>query len=206
MGSAERRQREQADTRQRILDAARDLFVEHGYEATSMRSIAERIEYTPTAIYHHFENKEALLSELCGQDFRALAAAFQRIGKVEDPVERLERIGDAYVAFAVEHPKHYQLMFMSVRPGPGDKQGILKGDPGEDAYAFLVEAVREAMDRGRFRAELTDADELAQILWAACHGIVSLHIAKEHDPWVEFRDARETAARTRAALMRGLLR
>ena len=206
MGSAERRRREQAGTRQRILDAARDLFVAHGYEATSMRSIAKRIEYTPTAIYHHFESKEDLLSELCGQDFRALAAAFQRIGRVEDPVERLERIGEAYVAFAVDNPMHYQLMFMTVRPGPNGKETIQKGDPGEDAYAFLVQTVEEAMAQGRFRPEYTDADELAQMFWSTCHGIVSLRIAKGHDPWVEFKDPKETAAKMRDALLRGMLR
>ena len=109
MGSVERRQRESAETRRRIVDAARDLFVEKGYEATSMRAIAQRIEYTPTAIYHHFDSKEALLTELCTQDFRTLAAAFQEVARVEDPVERLLRIGDAYVDFALEHPMHYQL-------------------------------------------------------------------------------------------------
>jgi AcrR family transcriptional regulator len=169
-----------------------------------MRSIAKRIEYTPTAIYHHFESKEDLLSELCTQDFRALAAAFQRIGKVEDPVTRLGRIGEAYVAFAVENPMHYRLMFMTPRPNP--EQAIERGDPGEDAYAFLVQAVTEAMAQGRFRPELTDAEELAQMFWAACHGVVSLHIAKQHDPWVELRDARLTAAKMREALLRGVLR
>ncbi|MEZ4417737.1 MAG: TetR/AcrR family transcriptional regulator [Gemmatimonadota bacterium] len=206
MGSAERRQREAAETRQRILDAARDLFVRDGYEATSMRAIADRIEYTPTAIYHHFQNKEALLNELCQQDFRALAAAFQRIGRVEDPVERLERIGAAYVDFALDHPMHYQLMFMTPRPGPDHPKGIEKGDPSEDAYAFLLGTVREAMEQGRFREELTDAEEVAQVLWGMCHGLVSLRIAKAHDPWVEFRDMRETATHGRQALLRGLLR
>jgi AcrR family transcriptional regulator len=206
-GSSERRRREQLETRQRILDAARELFVAHGYEATSMRSIAQRIEYTPTAIYHHFESKEDLLSELCAQDFRALAAAFQRIGRVEDPVERLERIGAAYVAFAVENPMHYRLMFMTMRPAPRERDDLIKrGDPGEDAYAFLVETVREARDQGRFRPEYEDVNELAQMFWGSCHGIVALWIAKGRDPWVEFKDPKETSARIRAAVFRGMLR
>lgn len=169
-----------------------------------MRSIAEKIEYTPTAIYHHFECKEALLSELCTQDFRALAEAFQRIGKVEDPLERLRRIGQAYVAFALEHPMHYQLMFMTVRPEPG--KTAEKGDPGEDAYAFLIDTVREAMAQGRIRSEFTDPHELAQMFWGTSHGIVSLQIAKQNDPWIDFRDAEDTAAKACEALLRGVLR
>ena len=205
MGSAERRKREIAETRQRVLDAARDLFVENGYEATSMRAIAKRIEYTPTAIYHHFESKEALLVELCNQDFRSLAGAFQRIGRVEDPIERLGRIGEAYVEFALEHPKHYEFMFMTVRP-VADADAVIHGDPGEDAYAFLRETVAEAMEQGRFRPEYDNPNQVAQMLWGALHGLISLRLAKGHDPWVEFQDVRVTARAARAALMRGLMK
>jgi len=206
VGSAERRNRENADTRQRIVDAARDLFVRKGYDATSMRAIAERIEYTPTAIYHHFESKEALLTELCNRDFRALAAAFQRIGRVEDPVERLSRIGEAYVDFALEHPMHYQLMFMTVRPVDEQKQDITPGDPMEDAYAFLRQTVEEAIAQGRFRPEYGDPDQIAQMLWGSLHGLISLQIAKQHDVWVDFGDLRRTAIAASDVMLRGLLR
>jgi len=205
MGSAERRKREVAETRQRILDAARDLFVAKGYEATSMRAIAQRIEYTPTAIYHHFENKEALLTELCNQDFRALAAAFQRIGRVEDPLERIRRIGEAYVEFGLENPMHYQFMFMTPRPGPTNKEDIPHGDPTEDAYAFLRLTVEELIAKDHMRAEYHDADQVAQLLWGTLHGLISLLIAKSHDPWVDFRDVRESATLAREAILRGML-
>src|SRR5688572_1877439 len=119
--SQERRSRERAETRQMILDAAREMFVQHGYEATTMRAIAEKIEYTPTAIYHHFRNKETLLGTLSNTDFLALADAFQRIGRIEDPIERLHRIGQAYVNFALEHQMQYQLMFMTQHPLVGEK-------------------------------------------------------------------------------------
>ena len=73
MGIKERREREKAEIREKILDAARDLFVSEGYEAVSMRKIADRIEYSPTAIYLHFKDKEAVMRELCDLDFLALA-------------------------------------------------------------------------------------------------------------------------------------
>jgi AcrR family transcriptional regulator len=207
MGTAERRQRERAGTRDRILDAARDMFVSVGYEATTMRAIAERIEYTPTAIYHHFRNKEALFTELCAQDFHALGQAFRRIERIEDPVARIERIGAAYVDFALEYPMHYRLMFMTPRPPIAREQyAEHTGDPGETAYAFLRDTVTEAILSGRFRPEFQDPDELAKMLWAVVHGIVSIRIAKEHDGWIEFTDTRATAARLRDVIMRGLVR
>ena len=206
MGTKERRERERVDTRHKILDAAREMFVREGYEATTMRAIADRVEYTPTAIYHHFRNKEALLTELCTADFRALADAFQKIGQVADPVERLQRIGRTYIEFGVMHPMHYRLMFMTAHPDVSGQSAIRQGDPAEDAYAFLVSACEDAIAAGRFRTELSDPHLAAQLLWASCHGVVSLHINKEHDTWVEWRDVRITAAAMHDTMLRGLLR
>lgn len=208
--SRQRRARERAETRQRILDAAREMFVRHGYEATTMRAIADRIEYTATAIYHHFRNKDDLMMELASTDFRALAAAFQRIGEIEDPLERLRRVGEAYVDFALEHPMQYQLMFMTSHPLMNVK-GITRGDPSQDAYAFLRQVAASVIASGRLRPEFQDPEELAQMCWASLHGLLALHISK-HNPkqdsadWIEWRDARTTAARMSEALMRGLVR
>ncbi len=90
MGTKERREREREELRTRILDAARELFAEEGYEAVTMRRIADRIEYSPTAIYFHFRDKEALMRELCDHDFRALA---QRV-----PEDRQDRRPDRAAA------------------------------------------------------------------------------------------------------------
>jgi AcrR family transcriptional regulator len=205
MGSRERRTRERAETREKILDAAREMFVRHGYEATTMRAIAARIEYTPTAIYHHFQNKEALLTELCNIDFRSLAAAFQRIGRIEDPLERLARLGDAYVSFALEHPMQYQLLFMTRHPEVVADMNKGRGDPSEDAYAFLRETCADAVASGRLRPEITDPDELAQSAWASLHGLMALHIVKQGHRGIAWRDARTTATRLCETLIRGWL-
>jgi AcrR family transcriptional regulator len=204
MGSVERRARERADTREQILDAAREMFVEHGYEATTMRAIADRIEYTPTAIYHHFESKEALLTELCAVDFRSLAAAFQRIGRIEDPIDRLARVGEAYVNFALEHPMQYQLLFMT--PHPHATKAIRTDDPSEHAYVFLRETCRDAIATGRLRPEFKDPDLLAQISWSSLHGLMALHIVKHGHTDIAWRDPRTTSARMCATLIRGMLR
>ena len=81
MGITERREREKEEVRGRILDAARDLFARDGYDAVTMRKIAEAIEYSPTAIYLHFKDKDTLVRELCNADFDSLARAFQKIAR-----------------------------------------------------------------------------------------------------------------------------
>src|SRR5690348_813306 len=106
MGTNERRERERNATRAKILDAARELFLEHGFDAVTMRKVADKIEYTPTAIYFHFKDKEALVRELCTNDYLALATKFMKIGKEADPVERLKKTGQAYADFGIAHPNH----------------------------------------------------------------------------------------------------
>ncbi|MCY7378907.1 MAG: TetR/AcrR family transcriptional regulator; helix-turn-helix transcriptional regulator [Gemmatimonadaceae bacterium] len=205
MGSTERRTRERVETRERIMEAAREMFVRHGHEATTMRAIAAEIEYTPTAIYHHFRNKEALLTELCTADFRALAGAFQKVGRIEDPIERLRRVGKTYVTFAIDHPMQYQLLFMTRHVGHSD-QGVARGDPGEDAYAFLRDTCMAAIATGRLWRKLDDAEELAQIAWSSLHGLIALHVVKRERGAVEWRDIRKTAALMNDLLIRGMLK
>jgi len=112
MGSKERRERVKTETRQLILEAARQLFAKHGFEMVTMRMIADKIEYSPTAIYVHFADKDSLLRELCAGDFRSMSAAVVRAHKVEDPKERLRKLGRAYLDFALDHPNSYMLLFM----------------------------------------------------------------------------------------------
>src|SRR5580658_6134813 len=141
MGTTERREREKQELRTKILDAAREMFAAEGYEAVTMRKIAERIEYSATAIYAHFKDKNALIRELCETDFIAFAQRFVAFLQVDDPVERLRRAGVAYVDFAIDNPQHYRLMFMTARPTIQDEDTSGVGDPGRNAYAFLRSTV-----------------------------------------------------------------
>ena len=202
LASFERREQERADTREKILEAARQMFVEQGYEGTTMRAIADAISYTPTALYHHFANKQSLVSELCQLDFDGLARHFTAAAQIADPIERVERIGLLYLQFAVEYPNHYRFMFMTALPEM-EKRAEVVGNPERDAYAMLKASCEEAIARGRVRPEYTDADELAQILWAALHGLISLRVVK-HDPWVPWRDLETSARHAIDILTRGI--
>jgi len=208
MGVKERRQREKSETRDKILDAARELFVAEGYEGVSMRKVAEMIEYSPTAIYVHFADKEELFRELCHQDYARLAEVFQTAGMLADPIERLRQIGAIYMDFGIRNPNHYKFMFMTTPPdhGPDEVDREIMGNPEVDAYAFLKWAVQQALDSGCFREELRDAELVSQTLWAAVHGVISLEIAKGCDYWVEWRPIKERAQMMLDLTLRGLVR
>jgi AcrR family transcriptional regulator len=204
LGPKERREREREEIRTRILDAARELFASEGVESVTMRRIADRIEYSPTAIYFHFRDKEALLAELCDYDFRAFAHEFIEIAKLPDPVERLRAAGEAYVSFGLNHPSHYRLMFMTPKNTESNLEA--KGNPEEDAYAFLKGVVAELMAANRFRDDITNIDLAVQVIWSAVHGLVSLEIAKCKDEWVEWRPIEERSRAVSDMLIRGLLK
>jgi len=208
MGTLERRERERSETRDKILDAARELFVNEGYDGVTMRKVAEKIEYSPTAIYVHFHDKEQLFLELCHSDFRRLAESFVQLAQIADPIERLRRIGYAYMEFGLENPNHYRMMFMTSHPPipDGTEKEMGKGNPEEDAYAFLRQTVQEVMNAGAFRPEQTDADLLAQTLWAGVHGVVSLQIAKCTDDWVPWCAFKQRGELLIEGLLHGLLK
>ena len=208
MGVKERRARERSETRDKILDAARELFVTEGYEGVSMRRVAEKIEYSPTAIYVHFADKQELFHELCQRDYTRLAEVFQSSAMSSDPIERLKQIGSTYTEFGVRYPNHYKFMFMTPHPPhePDEVDRKIMGNPEVDAYAFLKWAVQQAIDAGCLREELQDAELISQTLWAAIHGVISLDIAKCTDPWVDWRPLQQRAELMLDVTLRGLVR
>jgi AcrR family transcriptional regulator len=170
MGIAERRQRDRLGLRHKILDAARELFMSEGYERVTMRRIADAIEYSPTAIYTHFADKDDLVRALCADEFGRLLAALPRQAP-QDPVEWIRQLGLAYARFGFAYPNHYRFMFMTGhrRHEPSDE--------GQQAFGLLRAAVEKAVASGAFRDDGVDA--MAQVLWASLHGVVALLVTYE---------------------------
>jgi AcrR family transcriptional regulator len=184
MGVKERRKREKENLRQEILDAARELFVNEGYENVSMRKLAERIEYSPTTIYLYFKDKAELLYQLTEETFAKLAQRLEEIKqKGGDPLDCLRLGCLAYVHFGLKHPDHYRVTFVLPLDHliPEDSEYGFEGSMGERAFAFLVEIVGECAARKLIRTE--SAEMTAQALWAALHGITSLLITHKDFPW-----------------------
>jgi len=203
MGVKERRQRERTEVREKILDAALEVFARDGVEGVTMRALADAIEYSPPVIYAHFRDKEAIIRELCYRQLRALAKTFATFADL-DPIERLRAIGYVYADFAIQHPSHFRFMFLMQHPLPDDDV-VAKDDPQQNAYAFLRHTAQDGLDRGLFRPEYTDAEEIAQLCWASAHGLVALQNIKGADSWIDWRDAQASARRLVDATLDGLV-
>jgi AcrR family transcriptional regulator len=191
--------------RHKIMNAARELFASQGYESVTMRSIAEKIEYTPTCIYFHFADKEALIRQICDEDFACFAKELH--SDATDPLERLRAQGSFYLKFARKYPNHYRLMFMTPLPPLHHKDDPAKHpEPVESAYASVRQCCAEAIAVGLARPEVADPDPLAQTLWAAVHGVASLYIVKCDDNAVQLKDYDIAGETILNALLRGLFR
>lgn len=198
---------ERQQLRTLILDAARELFVSKGVEAVTMREIAKGIGYSATSIYLHFADKEAVLRAICDTDFLALATALKNIMEIPDPVERMQALGLGYAQFALTHPNHYRLMFMTERsPIHPDNSCLQKNNAEQDAYYQLKTVVTCAYDAGSFRDDLKNVDLIAQTIWAGMHGVCSLQITMSQDTWVSWSEISARLALMQQVLMLGLLR
>src|SRR5947207_11504425 len=115
MGIKERQERDRETVRRAILDAARDLFTTEGYRNVSIRKIADRIEYSPAAIYSYFPSKDDIFFALAEEGFRLLFSYERGIGArpaPEDPADLLRAMFWRYYEFSKEHPAYFALMFL----------------------------------------------------------------------------------------------
>jgi AcrR family transcriptional regulator len=169
MGIKQRREREKQEVRQGILTAAREIALREGWQAVTIRKVAERIEYSPSMIYEYFTSKEAILLELHREGFRLLALSLNTArSSAEDQEERLLRMAEAYWEFAMRHRELYQVMH-GLNGVPLDCS-----EKPHEALDTTVEALQEwAQSRGIALPEVEDAVEMFR---AFLHGLVCLNM------------------------------
>ena len=197
--SRQRREQEKQEVRQAILDAAGALFLEQGYAGFSLRQVAEHIGYSATTIYLYFSDKDDLLFTLADEGFHQFGVQLTEAGsRSADPLERIRMLARTYVAFGLDSPAYYQLMFMQrgdflLACRPGDER------PRIDTLGILERAIEDAIGAGLLRAGSARVD--ADALWALAHGSVALHISM---PSVSRERAETMATIALEALIAGL--
>ncbi len=183
MGTKERRAREKEQLRRQIIAAARELFVNEGYENVSMRKIADKIEYSPTTIYLYFKDKADLLDSVCKETLLDLLNTLELLNRDKsNPVETLKKSGKAYVDFGLKYPQDYKLTFV-VRPQFQKGLGLEEGSVGERVFNYLCAMVSECIRQKAFRQVAVETT--GQALWSAVHGVTLLLINFSDFPWTE---------------------
>jgi AcrR family transcriptional regulator len=166
MTRLERRERERAERRQAIVNAARELAEARGWEAVTTRQLSDRIEYSQPVLYSHFENRDAIIEAVAVEGFSELAVAMRHgKSKARSPEAALRGTARAYVEFARANPALYDAMFTLATDLPF-------GRP--EAPAQLHEAFDEIRKAVEPLAESLDPETLTEVVWSSMHGLASL--------------------------------
>jgi AcrR family transcriptional regulator len=175
MGSKERIHRLKEQTRVNILDAAHEIVKDEGWQALSMRKIADRIEYTAPIIYEYYANKEAILLELTKKGFILLADRMNVAKAMHTGLaEQIEAMWLAYWNFAFEQKEYYQLMF-GVEVNCCIMDEILPA--GSTPYDIAAEPIAKMMGISN-----PDDDRVCTkyyTYWSIIHGLISINIVRK---------------------------
>ena len=176
MGVKERQERDREAVSRSILDAARELFVTHGYQEVSIRKIAERIEYSPAAIYGYFPSKDDIFFALAEEGFRLLFSygASPRPADAGDPSDGMRAMFWRYYEFSKEHPEYFALMFLDRTVPRISRDWNRFGFVGEMRHD-MVDRIRQAIDAGVFPAG-TSASAVFRVLLTAVHGAATMKL------------------------------
>ena len=168
MGTKERQDRERQAVTTAILDAARDLFIAEGYQSVSIRKIAERIEYSPAAIYSYYASKDDIFLALAAEGFHRLDEKVRAAMTTDDPLENVRGCWWAFYQFSQEQPAFFQLMFVD--------HSVPRITEQWEGFEFLqqmlthaVNAIQTAIDAGAFPATL-NPNAAMHMLWASLIG------------------------------------
>jgi AcrR family transcriptional regulator len=195
LGVKERHEREREAVARSILDAARELFVAEGYPNVSIRKIAERIEYSPAAIYSYFPSKDDIFYALAEEGFRLLAST---LGKHTPPADTLDAVRHSLwrlYEFSKQHPEYYALMFLD--------RSVPRISRDWERFGFVHEMrenatalIQRAIDEGTFPKD-TEPRWAFTILIASVQGASVMRlcerVAAGVDPDALARDTLEAA-------------
>jgi AcrR family transcriptional regulator len=180
MAIEDRRARERAARRQLITCTARKLAEAEGWDAVTTRRLSTEIEYSQPVVYKHFSSMEGVVASVAVQGFGELADALSsaRSGAT-DGHEALARVAHAFIGFAHDNPALFDAMFTRATT-------LRFADPETPAELNAAFAeLRAAVD---LVAGTRDTDTLAEVVWAALHGLVTLDRSGRLRP--EYRSAR----------------
>jgi len=185
MGAKEKRHRYKEEFRKEILNSARELFIDDGYEKFSMRRLAKKIDYSPTTIYLYFKNKDDLLLAICEEVAEQFLTKLNHLRSVQsEPLEALHQAMLYLVEFAFENPNQYKVFFLTKPNVYGTKEEFMKRESmARKSYFEFKKMVQVCVKEGKLRR--MDIDVLTQVLATAPHGLITMTLYRSSFPWVD---------------------
>lgn len=171
------------DLKCQIIDAARELLLSEGYRNLSLRKIARSIGVSATSIYLHFDNKDNLVHALIDEAIVALNMRLEEsVQSVSDPIGQLKHLAYAYVQFALQHPRQYQIIYLvsSDEMARYPKEKFRKARKG---YKTVRNVLLEGKEAGLMKEHKPDI--AAYTFWAQMHGVMSVVLSRRLDAQID---------------------
>ena len=157
-----------------ILTRACELYLEGGAEAVSMRRLARDLGVTAPALYRHYDSREEMLLDVVAEAYRRLSERLYGALSGRTPAQRLYLAGQAYLDFALDQPKYYEMLYTPAHTLGVDEFPEQVTEQVASVGRFFNDRVRECIDAGLFQA--LDPDDVSRTLWAHAHGLISIYL------------------------------
>ena len=167
-----RREKQRAELRSELVEAAHKLVQEEGYEGLTIRKLAKRVGYAPMSVYSYFADKQDILFALAEDAFETLARRIEEHPS-DDPVEALQAVMTEYAAFGLGNPNEYRTVFMTEKTRPPEGRSFQEMHEANPAMKVLITRVEACVAAGKLQG---DPRAIATMLWAVGHGTISLLI------------------------------
>jgi AcrR family transcriptional regulator len=188
------RTRRRARTREGILAVGRTLLLEKGVDGFTLREVARAADYSPSALYRHFRNKDELVAAVAMEGLRVLGEFLTEIPDDAPTDERLLGLGQAYLRFARESPEYFSLVFNRLSLPATDWEHLVRV---AWPFTLVVEAFVRGVREGRFRETRGQtADVMALGFWSLAHGAATLRAGQLRDVSDDLGPFFTTALRT----------
>ena len=157
-----------------ILTRACELYLEEGAEAVSMRRLARDLGVTAPALYRHYGSREEMLLDVVAEAGRRLSERLYGALSGRTPAQRLYLAGQAYLDFALDQPKYYEMLYTPAHTLGADAFPEQVTEQVAGVGRFFNDRVRECIDAGLFQP--IDPAAAAATLWAHAHGLISIYL------------------------------
>jgi AcrR family transcriptional regulator len=171
LGIDERKGRQRAERERRIIAAARVIAEREGWDAVTIRRLADEIEYSQPVLYSHFENRDAIVAAVAVEGFKELTVALREAASGSTGRNAVKNVAMAYLGFPLRRPALYDAMFVlptSLRFAAAETRPELHA--AFEAIAAVIAPF------------CADVELATETFWAALHGLAQLERSGRNRP------------------------
>lgn len=175
--------RRQAEVRERILDAAREIVSREGIQGLSIRKITRAVDYSPAIVYHYFKDKDEIIETLVREGYQRILSAIGAVERnADEPEAEIAQAFTNYIRAALRYPEEYKAFILNTDPEVLERTALLRRGISRERETLqvLCRNLERGVKQGRYAP--WDTELTAQILWTSSFGLLLKLIIEKNIP------------------------